>query len=84
MVNNGGTIFFGTFIALIAAFLPLSEIAKLVNIGTLFAFFVVNAGVIILRHTQPVRETIDIRIQSLHFAQPPKSCLVRAQFSAVT
>ena len=30
-----------------------SEIAKLVNIGTLFAFLIVNIGVIILRRTQP-------------------------------
>ena len=37
--------------AIIAAFVPLSEIAKLVNIGTLFAFLIVNVGVIILRRT---------------------------------
>ena len=34
-------------------FVPLSEIAKLVNIGTLFAFLIVNIGVIVLRRTQP-------------------------------
>jgi APA family basic amino acid/polyamine antiporter len=44
---------FGTIIALIAAFVPLSEIVKLVNIGTLFAFLLVNLGVIILRRTRP-------------------------------
>ena len=33
--------------------MPLSEIAKLVNIGTLFAFVLVNIGVIILRRTRP-------------------------------
>jgi APA family basic amino acid/polyamine antiporter len=32
---------------------PLAEIVKLVNIGTLFAFVVVNIGVIILRRTRP-------------------------------
>jgi APA family basic amino acid/polyamine antiporter len=32
---------------------PLTEIAKLVNIGTLFAFVIVNIGVIVLRRTQP-------------------------------
>ena len=37
----------------LAAFAPLSEIAKLVNIGTLFAFVLVNAGVIWLRRTKP-------------------------------
>ena len=36
--------------------LPLSQIVKLVNIGTLFAFFLVNIGVIILRRTQPEME----------------------------
>ena len=39
--------------AAIAAFVPLAEIAKLVNIGTLFAFFLVNIGVIVLRRTRP-------------------------------
>ena len=33
--------------------MPLAEIVKLVNIGTLFAFVVVNIGVIILRRTRP-------------------------------
>ena len=33
--------------------MPLSEIVKLVNIGTLFAFVLVNVGVIILRYTRP-------------------------------
>ena len=41
-----------SLIAVLAAFVPLSEIVKLVNIGTLFAFIVVNIGVIILRRTQ--------------------------------
>ena len=36
-----------------AAFVPLSEIAKLVNIGTLFAFVITNVGVIVLRRTRP-------------------------------
>ncbi len=48
-----GTVLFGGGTALIAAFLPLEEIAKLVNIGTLFAFLIVNIGVIVLRRTQP-------------------------------
>ena len=39
--------------AVIAAFVPLAEIAKLVNIGTLFAFLIVNVGVIVLRRTKP-------------------------------
>jgi APA family basic amino acid/polyamine antiporter len=47
------TVAFGLMIAVIAAFIPLTEIAKLVNIGTLFAFVLVNIGVIVLRRTQP-------------------------------
>lgn len=47
------TISFGILIAILAAFVPLSEIVKLVNIGTLFAFILVNIGVIILRRTKP-------------------------------
>jgi APA family basic amino acid/polyamine antiporter len=44
---------FGVLIAVLAAFVPLEEIAKLVNIGTLFAFVITNIGVIVLRHTRP-------------------------------
>jgi APA family basic amino acid/polyamine antiporter len=47
------TLVFGAFIAVLAAVVPLSEIAKLVNIGTLFAFLLVNIGVIVLRRTDP-------------------------------
>ena len=44
---------FGILIAILAAFVPLDEIAKLVNIGTLFAFVITNIGVIVLRRTRP-------------------------------
>jgi basic amino acid/polyamine antiporter, APA family len=47
------TAIFAVLIAALAAFVPLSEIAKLVNIGTLFAFLIVNVAVIVLRRTQP-------------------------------
>ena len=47
------TAVFAVGIAFIAAFFSLSEIAKLVNIGTLFAFVITNIGVIVLRHTRP-------------------------------
>jgi APA family basic amino acid/polyamine antiporter len=50
------TAVFGLLVAAIAAFVPLSEIAKLVNIGTLFAFLIVNIGVIVLRRTAPDME----------------------------
>jgi basic amino acid/polyamine antiporter, APA family len=44
---------FGLLIAVVAAFVPLTEIVKLVNIGTLFAFVLVNIAVIVLRRTRP-------------------------------
>lgn len=47
------TILLGGLIAILAGFTPLSELAELVNIGTLFAFVVVAIGVIILRKTRP-------------------------------
>ena len=47
------TIFVGIVTALIAGFLPLEEIAQLVNVGTLAAFIIVSAGVITLRYTRP-------------------------------
>ena len=50
------TVLFAIPIALLAAFVPLAEIAKLVNIGTLFAFVLVNVGVIWLRRTKPDME----------------------------
>jgi APA family basic amino acid/polyamine antiporter len=43
----------GVVFAAMAAAIPLKEIVQLVNIGTLFAFVVVNVGVIILRRTSP-------------------------------
>jgi APA family basic amino acid/polyamine antiporter len=47
------TMVLGVLIAILAALIPLSEIVKLVNIGTLFAFVLVNIGVIVLRRTRP-------------------------------
>jgi basic amino acid/polyamine antiporter, APA family len=43
----------GIAVGLTAAFLPIQEIAELTNIGTLFAFVLVCAGVWILRHLEP-------------------------------
>jgi APA family basic amino acid/polyamine antiporter len=40
-------------VALISTFVPLTELAELVNIGTLFAFILVAIGVLVLRHTRP-------------------------------
>jgi APA family basic amino acid/polyamine antiporter len=47
------TLGLGLLVAALSATVPLSAIVKLVNIGTLFAFILVNAGVIILRRTRP-------------------------------
>jgi len=37
----------------ISTFVPLSELAELVKIGTLFAFVLVAVGVLVLRRTRP-------------------------------
>ena len=50
------TAVFGVLIAILAATVPLDIIFELVNIGTLFAFVIVNIGVIILRRTKPDME----------------------------
>ena len=47
------TILLGVVIAIVAGFTSLSELAELVNIGTLFAFVIVAISVIILRRTRP-------------------------------
>ena len=43
----------GGVVAVIATFVPLTELAELVNIGTLFAFILVAIGVLVLRRTRP-------------------------------
>jgi APA family basic amino acid/polyamine antiporter len=50
------TILTGVFVALGAGFLPLRILADLTNIGTLFAFVVVCAAVLIMRVTHPHAE----------------------------
>ncbi len=47
------TIPVGILTAIGAAVIPLSQLAELINIGTLFAFVIVNAGVIYLRRAAP-------------------------------
>src|SRR6185436_11095728 len=46
----------GAFAGLLAAFLPLRILADLVNIGTLLAFVIVCAAVLIMRRTNPDAE----------------------------
>jgi basic amino acid/polyamine antiporter, APA family len=50
------TLLFMVLSSVVAALVPLEEIAKLVNIGTLFAFIITNFGVIVLRRTSPELE----------------------------
>jgi basic amino acid/polyamine antiporter, APA family len=47
------TIPVGILTAIGAAVIPLADLAELINIGTLFAFILVNAGVIYLRRAEP-------------------------------
>ncbi|MFI5460759.1 MAG: amino acid permease [Isosphaerales bacterium] len=47
------TILTGVFVATLAALLPLNILAELVNIGTLLAFLMVCAAVLIMRKTNP-------------------------------
>jgi APA family basic amino acid/polyamine antiporter len=47
------TILTGFFVAILSAILPLRLLAELVNIGTLFAFVIVCAAVLIMRKTNP-------------------------------
>jgi APA family basic amino acid/polyamine antiporter len=49
------TIWTGAFVAILAAFCNIDEMASLCNIGTLFAFVLVCAGVVILRYKDPER-----------------------------
>ena len=46
----------GIIMALIAGFIPLGDLAELVNIGTLAAFVLVCLGVIVMRITKPDME----------------------------
>ena len=47
------TILTGLFVAAMAGFLPLSLLAEMTNIGTLFAFVIVCSAVLIMRKTNP-------------------------------
>ncbi len=47
------TLLVGLITAAISSLLPLESVAELVNVGTLAAFIIVAAGVIVLRRTEP-------------------------------
>jgi len=50
------TILTGIFVSLMSAFLPLRILAELTNIGTLLAFVIVCASVLVMRYTHPEAE----------------------------
>lgn len=50
------TIGIGVFVSLLAGFLPIDALLHLTNIGTLFAFVIVCAAVLIMRRTNPEAE----------------------------
>lgn len=47
------TILTGLIVCLMGGFIPMEDLAKLVNIGTLLAFVIVCTGVLVLRYTNP-------------------------------
>lgn len=50
------TILIGAFVSVLAGFLPIDALLHLTNIGTLFAFVIVCAAVLIMRKTNPEAE----------------------------
>lgn len=50
------TILIGVFVSALAGFLPIDALLHLTNIGTLFAFVIVCAAVLIMRRTNPEAE----------------------------
>ena len=48
----------GLFVGIPAGLFDIGTLADLANIGTLFAFIVVSAGVVVLRRTQPDRKRV--------------------------
>jgi APA family basic amino acid/polyamine antiporter len=47
------TVLVGVLVAIAASVFPIGKLEEMVNIGTLFAFVLVSAGVIVLRRTRP-------------------------------
>ena len=64
------TLLTGSVASLLAIYFPLETLAQMVNIGTLFAFVVVCASVLILRQT-PADATVSVPLKtSLWFQRP--------------
>ncbi|MCR3746129.1 amino acid permease [Lentzea californiensis] len=47
------TIIIGVLVSVAAGFFPAGKLEEMVNVGTLFAFILVSAGVLVLRKTRP-------------------------------
>lgn len=47
------TVLVGVVVFFVAGFFPATKLEEMVNVGTLFAFVLVSAGVIVLRRTRP-------------------------------
>ncbi|WP_116112488.1 amino acid permease [Amycolatopsis ruanii] len=47
------TVLVGLLVAVAATFFPANKLEEMVNVGTLFAFVLVSAGVLVLRRTRP-------------------------------
>ena len=47
------TLIIGVLVAVAAGFFPAGKLEEMVNVGTLFAFILVSAGVLVLRKTRP-------------------------------
>ncbi|GAA0515530.1 amino acid permease [Saccharopolyspora thermophila] len=52
-VPAGNTVVVGAVVAVLAAVVPLNQLAEATSIGTLVAFGLVNIGVLVLRRTRP-------------------------------
>lgn len=52
-VPVANTLIVAAFVSVLAGFIPLGQLAEATSIGTLFAFAIVNVGVLVLRRTRP-------------------------------
>ena len=64
-----GTIIVCLFSTMVGALLPLEDLARMVNGGTLFAFIIVCASVWLMRHTHP-ELTRPFRVPGVHLIAP--------------
>ncbi|MFG1928262.1 amino acid permease [Cryptosporangium sp. NPDC048952] len=78
------TIIVGVIVAILAGLLPLSALAEMVNIGTLFAFVLVSIATLVLRRTRPdLDRTFRVRGLPAVAALAVISCVVLMLFLEV-